>query len=62
MNVEAVQAFKNVVSFMGDRTTRKDAGGHAQKLMKNTLRKSIGIDIGVLSTCTSFTWKPRVLG
>jgi hypothetical protein len=37
MNVEAVQAFKNVVSFMGDRTTRKDAGGHAQKLMKNTL-------------------------
>jgi hypothetical protein len=37
MNVEAVQAFKNVVSFMGDRQTRKDAGGHAQKLMKNTL-------------------------
>jgi len=37
MNVEAVQAFKNVVSFMGDRSTRKDAGGHAQKLMKNTL-------------------------
>lgn len=37
MSVEAVQAFKNVVSFMGDRTTRKDSGGHAQKLMKNTL-------------------------
>lgn len=37
MNVEAVQAFKNVVSFMGDRVTRKETGSHAQKLMKNTL-------------------------
>jgi hypothetical protein len=37
MNNEAVQSFKNIVSFMGDRTTRKDTGGHASKLLKNTL-------------------------
>ena len=37
MTSEAVQSFKNVVSFMGDRTTKKEAGGHASKLLKNTL-------------------------
>ena len=37
MTSEAVQSFKNVVSFMGDRSTKKEAGGHASKLLKNTL-------------------------
>lgn len=37
MNNEAVQSYKNIVSFMGDRSTRKDSGGHASKLLKNTL-------------------------
>ena len=37
MSNEAVQSYKNIVSFMGDRNTRKDSGGHAAKLLKNTL-------------------------
>ena len=37
MTSEAVQSFKNVVYFMGDRSTKKEAGGHASKLLKNTL-------------------------
>lgn len=34
---EAVQSFKNVVSFMGDRSSSKDDVGHAMKLLANTV-------------------------
>jgi hypothetical protein len=37
LSADAVQAFKNVVSFMGDRESGKDLGEHAKKLLKNTL-------------------------
>ena len=31
------QAFKNIVSYMGDRSTGKDSQGHAAKLIHNTV-------------------------
>lgn len=34
---EAVQCFKNIASFMGDRSSSKDDVGHAHKLLKNTV-------------------------
>ena len=34
---EAVQCFKNTVSFMGDRSSSKDDIGHASKLLANTV-------------------------
>eukprot|EP00937_MAST-01D_sp_MAST-1D-sp2_P002590 g2590.t1 len=34
---EAVQAFKNVVSYMGDRSTKKQPLDHARKLLRNVL-------------------------
>jgi myosin-7 len=33
----AVQCFKNITGFMGDRSTSKEDGGHAEKLLKNCL-------------------------
>ena len=37
LTTEAVQAFKNIVSFMGDRQSGKEGGGHAGKLLANTV-------------------------
>ena len=34
---EGVQAFKNIVSFMGDRPSGKDQIGHGTKMLRNTL-------------------------
>jgi len=35
----AVQAFKNIISYMGDRASKKEEGGHAHKLLDNTLNE-----------------------
>ena len=35
----AVQAFKSIVSYMGDRASKKEEGGHAHKLLDNTLKE-----------------------
>ena len=38
LSEEGVQAFKNIVSFMGDRPSGKDQIGHAAKMLRNTLK------------------------
>eukprot|EP01029_Cantina_marsupialis_P011270 TRINITY_DN251_c0_g1_i2.p1 TRINITY_DN251_c0_g1~~TRINITY_DN251_c0_g1_i2.p1 ORF type:complete len:848 (-),score=351.01 TRINITY_DN251_c0_g1_i2:687-2867(-) len=37
MSATAVQCFRNITGFMGDRNTSKEGGGHAYKLLKNCL-------------------------
>lgn len=36
-NQQATQCFRNITGFMGDRATKKEEGGHAEKLLKNCL-------------------------
>jgi len=37
LETQATQCFRNVTGYMGDRQTKKEDGGHAEKLMKNSL-------------------------
>mmetsp|Transcript_6886 Transcript_6886/g.10896 ORF Transcript_6886/g.10896 Transcript_6886/m.10896 type:complete len:796 (-) Transcript_6886:326-2713(-) len=40
---QAIQMFKNIMSFMGDRKSSKDPAAHARKIIKNALRSPIGM-------------------
>jgi hypothetical protein len=37
MDEPALQIFKNITGFMGDRSSKKEGGGHAEKMMKTLL-------------------------
>lgn len=37
LETQATQCFRNITGYMGDRKTQKEDGGHAEKLMKNSL-------------------------
>ena len=61
LDMEAVQSFKNVMSYMGDRKSSKPALEHAKKLVRNIMVLPIGIrDELYMQICKQTTQNPRI--
>jgi len=57
---QAIQMFKNIMSFMGDRESSKDHWGHAKKIIKNALKAPMGMrDEIFLQLCKQTNGNPN---
>jgi len=57
---QAIQTFKNIMSFMGDRPSSKSPARHARKIIRNALRSPIGLrDEVYLQICKQTNCHPN---
>lgn len=60
LDAEAIQTFKNIMSYMGDRESSKDQIGHVKKLMRNVMLSPAGLrDEVYLQICKQVTKNPK---
>lgn len=61
LDAEAVQLFKNIMSYMGDRKSSKKPTDHAKKMLKNLMLAPAGLrDEALFQLCKQTTENPRV--
>lgn len=61
IDAEAVQCFKNIMSYMGDRKSSKEPIAHVKKMLRNLMQSPAGLrDEAYMQLCKQTTENPRI--